>query len=100
MAGAAIEYERVPYFWSDFHEWHMILRGYPGVGERSQVLGDPATGSFVELCFDDHGLLRMGMALSKEESLLDPISDELERLIGEGAHVDRVDLAKLTLSSA
>jgi 3-phenylpropionate/trans-cinnamate dioxygenase ferredoxin reductase component len=81
MAGDRTPYDKVPYFFSDFLDLHMILRGDSQGGKRSVVAGDLAGGEFTELYMDDSGRLVMGVSISHEEPKLDPISDTLERLI-------------------
>jgi len=87
MAGADKPYDQVPYFFSDFFDLHMILRGKPGDGQNTTVFGDLNDAEFVELYHDDSGRLRMGIAFSHEEKNLDPISDKLEELIRTRANV-------------
>jgi 3-phenylpropionate/trans-cinnamate dioxygenase ferredoxin reductase subunit len=89
MAGDRKPYDQVPYFFSDFLDLHMVQRGDPAVGRRDDttILGDSGGGEFVELYPDDSGMLRMGVAISHEESKLDPISDKLEELIRAKAQV-------------
>jgi 3-phenylpropionate/trans-cinnamate dioxygenase ferredoxin reductase component len=91
MAGANEPYDKVAYFWSDFHEHHMILRGLPGPNAVTRVIGDPASGNYVELYGDATGALRMGIALHADEPKLDPISDRLAELIRARVQVDSVD---------
>ncbi len=81
MAGDTSPYDKVPYFFSDFLELHMILRGDSGGGKQSIVAGDLAAGEFTELYRNDEGQLVMGVSISHDEPKLDPISDTLERLI-------------------
>jgi 3-phenylpropionate/trans-cinnamate dioxygenase ferredoxin reductase subunit len=83
MAGERKPYNQVPYFFSDFLDLHMVQRGDPAAGKREDtiIVGDLDGGEFVELYPDDSGILRMGVAISHEESKLDPISDKLEELI-------------------
>jgi hypothetical protein len=81
MAGGQEPYDRIPYFFSDELDLHMILRGDPQVGKQSIVMGDLEGAEFVELYHDEEGRLTMGIAVSRDESRLDPISDTLERLI-------------------
>jgi 3-phenylpropionate/trans-cinnamate dioxygenase ferredoxin reductase subunit len=81
MAGVNKPYDRVPYFFSDEFDIHMILRGDPQGGRNSVFSGDVEGAEFVELYYNDEGRLTMGVAISHEEPKLDPISDTLERLI-------------------
>lgn len=99
MAGEQRPYDQVPYFFSDFVDLHMVLRGDPAVGCRSdtKILGNMTGAEFVELYGDDQGTLRMGVAISHEEPKLDPISDKLEELIRSGARVQDVTKDNLGL---
>jgi 3-phenylpropionate/trans-cinnamate dioxygenase ferredoxin reductase subunit len=81
MAGVNAPYDRIPYFFSDEFDIHMILRGDPQGGHHSIFTGDVAGAEFIELYHNDEGRLTMGIAISHEEPKLDPISDTLERLI-------------------
>lgn len=81
MAGANEAYDQVAYFFSDFLDLHMILRGDPQAGKNTTVLGNMDKGEFVELYSDDSGRLRMGVGISHDEKKLDPWSDKLEELI-------------------
>ncbi len=87
MAGEVKPYDQVPYFYSDFLDLHMILRGEPGHWE-TKVLGDLDGGEYVEVYYDDNNRLRMGLTISHEEPKLDPISDKLNDLIRAKAKVD------------
>jgi 3-phenylpropionate/trans-cinnamate dioxygenase ferredoxin reductase component len=97
MAGANEPYNRVPYFFSDLFDLHMILRGDPSAGRNTKLLGDLAGAEFVELYHDDGGYLTMGVAISREEPKLDPISDKLEELIRAKAQVNDLDAATFGL---
>ncbi|HEY3781800.1 MAG TPA: FAD/NAD(P)-binding oxidoreductase [Fimbriimonadaceae bacterium] len=81
MAGARIPYDKVPYFFSDFFDLHMILRGYSDNAAHTTLFGSFESAEFIELYADETGWLKMGLAISREEKLLDPISDKLEELI-------------------
>jgi len=81
MAGANTPYEKVPYFFSDFFDLHMILRGYSPTAEFTAVFGSFEDAEFIELYADATGFLKMGISISREEKKLDPISDKLEELI-------------------
>jgi 3-phenylpropionate/trans-cinnamate dioxygenase ferredoxin reductase component len=98
MAGEQKPYDQVPYFFSDFLDLHMVLRGDPAAGNQpnTKILGDLDAGEFVELYGND-GVLRMGVAVGHEEPKLDPISDKLEELIRAGAKVEDVTAENLGL---
>ena len=93
MAGERKPYDRVPYFYSDFLDLHMILRGDPsGSTDRpTRVLGDMGKGEFTELYLDDSGKMLMGLAISHEEPKLDPIADKLEELFRARANAREID---------
>jgi 3-phenylpropionate/trans-cinnamate dioxygenase ferredoxin reductase component len=81
MAGENARFDQVAYFFSDFLDLHMILRGDPQAGKNTTVLGKMDSGDFVELYSDDQGMLRMGVGMSHNEKRLDPWADKLEELI-------------------
>lgn len=83
MTGENAPYEQVPYFYSDFLDYGMILRGDPRAAEAGSqiVFGDMDKGHFVELYFDDGGVLRMGIGLTGDFDKLDPWSDKLSEII-------------------
>lgn len=87
MAGGEKPYDQVPYFYSDFLDLHMALRGDPAAGKQTRVLGSTDEAEFVELYPGDDGTLRMGIGISHVEKQLDPISDGLEKLIRAKARV-------------
>jgi 3-phenylpropionate/trans-cinnamate dioxygenase ferredoxin reductase subunit len=99
MAGDQKPYDQIPYFFSDFLDLHMVLRGDPAVANKpnTKVIGDMASGDFVELYADEAGTLRMGVAINHEEPKLDPISDKIEELIRAGAKMADVSAASLGL---
>ena len=99
MAGEQKPYDQVPYFFSDFLDLHMVLRGDPAVANKpnTRVIGEMASGDFVELYADEARTLRMGVAINHEEPKLDPISDKLEELIRAGAKMADVDATALGL---
>ncbi|MGC8666921.1 MAG: NAD(P)/FAD-dependent oxidoreductase [Chthonomonadales bacterium] len=90
MAGTDTVYDRVPYFFSDFLDLHMILRGDPEGGKSALVIGDRDAMEFVELYADNCGLIRMGLAISRHEDRLDALSDRLEALFRASPDVSKV----------
>ncbi|MEQ1932856.1 MAG: FAD/NAD(P)-binding oxidoreductase, partial [Fimbriimonadaceae bacterium] len=90
MAGANEPYEKITYFWSDFFDQHMILRGSPVGLTQSKTLGETVSGNFIELWSGGDGTLRMGLAMNHEEPKLDPISDKLEELIRDRAQIETI----------
>jgi 3-phenylpropionate/trans-cinnamate dioxygenase ferredoxin reductase subunit len=83
MAGANEPYTKVPYFWTDFLDLHMILRGHPENAVPARLIGDRAAGEFIELYAGPDGTLAMGIAISHDEPSLDPISDRIAESIGQ-----------------
>jgi 3-phenylpropionate/trans-cinnamate dioxygenase ferredoxin reductase subunit len=88
MAGEEKPYDQVAYFFSDFLDLHMILRGDPAAQAQTKLLGDLEGAEFVELYADGSGQMRKGIAVSREEPKLDAISDRLEELIRAGATLE------------
>jgi 3-phenylpropionate/trans-cinnamate dioxygenase ferredoxin reductase subunit len=81
MAGAGEPYRKVPYFFSDMIDTHMVLRGDPQGGKSAKVFGDATTGEYTELYAREDGTLAMGLAFSADEKKLDPIADKLEEWV-------------------
>lgn len=81
MAGAGEPYRKVPYFFSDMVETHMVLRGDPQGGKSAKVFGDATSGEYTELYAREDGTLAMGLAFSADEKKLDPIADKLEEWV-------------------
>ncbi|CAN5695116.1 FAD-dependent oxidoreductase [soil metagenome] len=92
MAGEITKYDRVPYFFSDFLDLHMVLRGDPEGGKSARVIGDVDAGEFTELYAREDGALAMGIAFSHEESKTDALADKLEELFRGKARVDEIEL--------
>jgi len=93
MAGDPVAYDKVPYFFSDFFDLHMVLRGQAPDNNYTTVLGTYDSGEFIELYADEGGFLRMGIAISREEPKLDPISDKLEELVRKHVQVKTLSMA-------
>ncbi|RYG33834.1 NAD(P)/FAD-dependent oxidoreductase [bacterium] len=93
MAGEATKYDRVPYFFSDFLDLHMVLRGDPQGGESARIIGDVDSGEYTELYAREDGTLAMGMAFSHDESKTDALADKLEELFRAKAKVSAIDLS-------
>lgn len=81
MAGANQPYERVPYFFTEEFDLYMTLRGDPQGGKHTVVAGDPDSGEFTELAYNDAGILTCGIVVSHEEKTTDAVGDILERLL-------------------
>jgi len=80
MAGEMNPFDQVPYFFSDFLDLHMIQRGAGAAGGDVTLFGDYDSCAFVEL-YAENGIVRMGIAINRDEPKLDPISDKLDELI-------------------
>jgi NADPH-dependent 2,4-dienoyl-CoA reductase/sulfur reductase-like enzyme len=100
MAGAEEPFERVPYFFSDMADLHMILRGAPGEGKSIGALGEVEAGEFVELYARPDGTISMALAFSQAEPLLDAISDVLEPLLQQRAPAAALDESTFGLGLA
>jgi NADPH-dependent 2,4-dienoyl-CoA reductase/sulfur reductase-like enzyme len=92
MAGEGKPFEEIAYFFSDFLDLHMILRGSPEGAQPARTIGDVDAGDYVELYAGEDGVLRMALAVSPEEPKLDPISDRLEELLRARTPVTEVEL--------
>lgn len=97
MAGTDTVYDRVPYFFSDLLDLHMILRGDPEGARSAFLFGDRDAMEFVELYADNTGLIRMGLAISRDEERLNSISDRLEELFRAAVNASKVTAENLGL---
>lgn len=97
MAGEAQPYDKVAYFFSDFLDLRMILRGDPQGGKQTTILGNLQDAEFIELYADDVGVLKMGLYITHDEAKQDPVSDKLEELIRGGTNVKDLTAATFGL---
>ena len=97
MAGDVAAYDQVPYFYSDFLDYGMILRGDPKGGKNTTVFGDMSKGHFVELYADDDGVLKMGVGITGNFDKLDPWSDKLAEIIRQKPKVADLKAAEFGL---
>lgn len=74
-------YDRVPYFFSDILEAHMVLRGDPQGGKPARILGDLEGGEYAELYAREDGTLSCGLAFSFDGDKADRLGDEFEGLV-------------------
>lgn len=88
MTGDPKPYDRVPYFFSDFLDLHMTLRGNPQGGKNTQVLGNMTAGEFIELYSDDAGVLTMGVAISHDGPKVEDAAERLDLMIRNQVKVD------------
>ncbi|MBC7526961.1 MAG: NAD(P)/FAD-dependent oxidoreductase [Chthonomonadaceae bacterium] len=87
MAGANEPYAKVPYFFSDEFDLHIIIRGLGQGGEETQFVGDVDGAEFTELYYSKEGLLQMGISVSRSEETCDALANKLETLILEKFNV-------------
>lgn len=87
MAGASAPYDKVAYFYTDFLDIHMVQRGHPEPDSQSAFYGNVKAGEFVEVYYNDLGIVRMGVAISHDEPKLDPQGDTIEAMIREGRSI-------------
>ena len=74
-------YDRVPYFFSDILEAHMVLRGDPQGGKPARILGDLEGGEYAELYAREDGSLCCALAFSFDGDKADRLGDEFEGLV-------------------
>ena len=87
MAGDAQKFARAPYFFSDFLDLHMTLRGNPAGGKAARVLGAMAAGEFVQLYADDAGVVKMAVTISHDKAKTRAIAETLEPLLWDERRV-------------
>ena len=94
MLGQRVEYDRVPYFYSDQYDLGMECAGLPSPGSYDEVVyrGDPATLEFVAFWLSG-GKVVAGMNVNVWD-----ISDDIQSLIRSARMVDHVGLADPTIS--
>lgn len=96
LAGGNEPYDQVPYFFSDFLDLHMVLRGDPSTPKTTVILGDLDGGEFVELYHDETGRVGMAIGISRDGKKLDEIGDKLEEVIRRHPNVNDVTWADVT----
>ncbi|RYG58751.1 hypothetical protein EON80_26600 [bacterium] len=97
MAGQSEKLEHAPYFFSDFLDLHMVLRGNPGGGKSARLIGDMSTGEFVELYGDESGVLKMGLAITHDKAKSEVDAETLEKLVKADMKVADVNAADFKL---
>ena len=100
MASAEVDWQsfaRVPYFFSDVLDLHMILRGNPAGGKPARVLGDMAAGEFAELYADDQGVVAMVVVISHDKPKTRTIAETLEPLLWDKKKVEDYSLELIGL---
>ncbi|BCM91066.1 anthranilate 1,2-dioxygenase system ferredoxin--NAD(+) reductase component [Abditibacteriota bacterium] len=78
MAGDSQIFDHAPYFFSDFLDLHMVLRGDPQGGKNTKILGDMASGEFIELYANDEKVVKMALAITHNKANSERIAIELE----------------------
>jgi len=73
-------YDRVPYFFSDILEAHMVLRGDPQGGKPARIVGDVEKGEYAEFYAREDGTLACALAFSFDGEKADRLGDEFEGL--------------------
>jgi 3-phenylpropionate/trans-cinnamate dioxygenase ferredoxin reductase component len=89
MLGRDVEYNRVPYFYSDQYDLGMECSGLPAPGSYDQVVyrGDGAATEFIA-CWLKAGRLVAGMNVNVWD-----VSDDIQALIRSGRILDPARLA-------
>jgi NADPH-dependent 2,4-dienoyl-CoA reductase/sulfur reductase-like enzyme len=89
MLGQPVEYDRVPYFFSDQYDLGMECAGLPSPGTYDQVVyrGDASGFEFIAFWLD-HGRLVAGMNVNVWD-----VSDDIQGLIRSGRTLDPARLA-------
>ena len=81
MAGDSQQFARAPYFFSDFLDLHMTLRGNPAGGHAARVLGTMAHGEFMQLYADDDEVVKMAVTISHDKAKTRRVAEQLEPLL-------------------
>jgi 3-phenylpropionate/trans-cinnamate dioxygenase ferredoxin reductase subunit len=92
MAGEAVNYDEVPYFFSDQYDLGMEYAGYaePGGYDRVVFRGDPAAFEFIAFWVRD------GRVLAGMNANVWDVQDDIQALVRAGYAGRSVDLAKLS----
>ena len=81
MAGDSQQFARAPYFFSDFLDLHMTLRGNPVGGHAARVLGTMPDGEFMQLYADDNEVVKMAVTISHDKAKTRSVAEQLEPLL-------------------
>ena len=84
-------YDRVPYFFSDILEAHMVLRGDPQ-SKPTRIIGDVEKGEYAELYAREDGTLACALGFSFDGDKADQLGDVFEALIRARPQVGDVEL--------
>lgn len=85
-------YDRVPYFFSDILEAHMVLRGDPQGGKPARIVGDLAAGEYAEFYAREDGSLSCALAFSFDGEKADRLGDEFEGLVRARPQVVEIEI--------
>ena len=88
MAGDSQKFDHAPYFFSDFLDLHMVLRGDPMGGKNTKTLGDMASGEFIQLYADDEKVVKMALAITHDKAKSEQIALELETPVRANRQLD------------
>ena len=81
MAGDSQKFDHAPYFFSDFLDLHMVLRGDPQGGKQTKIIGDMPSGEFVQLYANDQSVVKMILAITHDKPKSQKIAQNLEPLV-------------------
>ncbi len=92
LTGAHEAYAKVPYFFSDMNELHMILRGKADDVSHTKIVKWDDGKMLAEFYPGEDGGLKMAIALSFEgdDKKLDPLADKFEEWIKAGRKVEEI----------
>ena len=96
MAGDNQKFARAPYFFSDFLDLHMVLRGNPAGGKAARVLGEMRSGEFVQLYADEQDVVKMAVAISRDKPKTRRVAETLEPLLWDERKVGDYSAALLS----
>jgi NADPH-dependent 2,4-dienoyl-CoA reductase/sulfur reductase-like enzyme len=95
MVGDSLKLEHAPYFFSDFLDLHMVLRGNPSGGKSARVIGEMESGEFVELYADESGVVKMAVGMSRDKDKSEELGEKLEAVVKAEPKTDEVVAAHL-----
>jgi 3-phenylpropionate/trans-cinnamate dioxygenase ferredoxin reductase subunit len=95
MAGKSVEFDNIPYFYSDQYDAGLEYSGYVPRGTDTDVVlrGDPGKGSFMAFWLDADGHVLAGMHVNEWDTI-----DGVKALIDAGRPVDRTRLADASVA--
>ncbi|RYX85209.1 NAD(P)/FAD-dependent oxidoreductase [bacterium] len=90
MAGDSQTFDHAPYFFSDFLDLHMILRGDPQGGKNTKVIGDMESGEFIQLYANDEKIVKMALAITHNKPKSEKIAADLEPFVKSNRSLNSV----------